>query len=139
MTQTYARSKVSSVLRRIGQLLVLLPLIAAIGGHWAILQSIAWTSMLADNLREGTVTEAVNRTFDGEHPCSMCKQIAEGKKSEKKSDALNLKVTKLEFATAQIGFVFTAPATFQPFSVLHSTAESYAEAPPVPPPRFLTV
>ena len=95
--------------------------------------------MLADNLRTGSVTEAVSKTFDGDHPCPLCKQIAEGKKSEKKSDALDLKVKKLEFATEQSGFVFAAPTDFQLLPLLHSTADSQTAAPPVPPPRRLNV
>ena len=127
------------MLRRIAHLFVVAALLAGIGGHWAILQSVAWTTMLADNLRTSGVTEAVSKTFDGDHPCPLCKQIAEGKKSEKKSDALDLKVKKLEFATAQAGFVFTAPTDFQILPLLHSTADSQTATPPVPPPRRLNV
>jgi len=127
------------VLRRIGHLLVVTALLAGIGGHWAILQSVAWTTMLADNLQQGSITEAVSNTFDGDHPCAMCKHISEAKQSEKKSDALDLKVKKLEFATEQSGFVFAAPSTFHLLPLLHSNSDSQAEAPPVPPPRAFAV
>ncbi len=135
LTPWFLPRKVSPVLRRIGHLLVVTALLAAVGGHWAMLQSIAWTTMLADNLRDGNMTEAVSKTFDGEHPCPLCKHIAEGKKSEKKSDALDLKVKKLEFATELKGFVFAAPASFHLLPLFVSTADSQTEAPPVPPPR----
>jgi hypothetical protein len=54
------------------------------GGHWGVLQGIAWAKMLveysqADGLRDGIV-----KTFDGEHPCEMCKSISKGRESEKR-------------------------------------------------------
>jgi len=139
LTVSCSRRTVLPVIRRIGHLLVVTALLAGIGGHWAILQSVAWTTMLADNLREGTVTEAVSKTFDGEHPCSMCKHIDEGKQAEKKSDALDLKVKKLEFAADQDNFVFIAPSLFQLLPSFHATGDSLRETPPVPPPRLLAV
>lgn len=54
------------------------------GGHWGVLQGIAWAKMLveysqADGLRDGIV-----KTFDGEHPCEMCASISKGRESEKR-------------------------------------------------------
>lgn len=92
--------------------------------------------MLADNLQTASVSEAVSKTFDGDHPCKLCKGIAEGKKSERKSDALDLKVKKIDFANELIAFMFTAPTEFRLLPSIHSRADSTSEAPPVPPPRF---
>ena len=53
--------------------------------------------MLAANLSsQQSLTEAVSQTFDGEHPCPLCKAIAAGKKSGKKSEAI-APVLKMEF------------------------------------------
>jgi len=84
------------VLARCGKLLVVAALVLTTGLHWAALQTLAWTTMLANNLCEQTFTEAVARTFDGEHPCPLCKAIAAGKKSEKKSEAV-APTLKMEF------------------------------------------
>jgi hypothetical protein len=51
-------------------------LVAGTGAHWGALQSVAWTRMLAENLRTVLFADAVVRTFDGQHPCSLCKVIA---------------------------------------------------------------
>lgn len=91
--------------------------------------------MLAQNLQDRSVIDAVSRTFDGEHPCALCKGIAEGKKSEKKSDALDLKVKKVEFASAVPEFVFAAPTAFRLLPVFRSQGNSLPQSPPVPPPR----
>jgi hypothetical protein len=45
--------------------------LAGLGLHWTVLQSIAWTTMLADHLRADSLAEAVQKTFDGEHPCCL--------------------------------------------------------------------
>lgn len=127
------------VLGRLGHLIVVAALLAAIGGHWAILQSVAWATMLADNLQTASVSEAVSKTFDGEHPCALCKRIAEGKKSEKKSDAPDLKVKKLEFATERVTFLFVAPAEFRLLPELIASSNSFSLVPPVPPPRCAAV
>src|SRR5213594_1096942 len=58
-------------------------LICAIGGHWALLQSIAWTGMMINFAQNSTWKEAFQKTFDGKHPCQLCKVVAEGKKSER--------------------------------------------------------
>jgi hypothetical protein len=72
---------------RCAKMAVIVTLVATTGAHWALLQSFAWTTMLAENLSCGSVSQAVSRTFDGKHPCPLCKAIAAGKTSEKKKDS----------------------------------------------------
>jgi hypothetical protein len=60
-------------------------LIVSVGGHWAFAQSLAWTGMLVTYSQEGTFQEAVQKTFDGAHPCKLCKAIDVGKTAEKES------------------------------------------------------
>ena len=50
-----------------------------LGPQWTALQTVAWTTMLANNLRTEFVTKAVSNTFDGEHPCPLCKALAAAK------------------------------------------------------------
>lgn len=111
-------------------------LLAAVGGHWAILQSCAWATMLADNLQTKSFSTAIRRTFDGQHPCRCCEAIAAAKKSERKSDFPALKVKKFDFANETHGFVFVAPTTFRLLPDWNATAEPEPFAPPIPPPRI---
>lgn len=114
-------------------------LVATTGAHWAVLQSVAWTTMLADNLRTRSVVEAVTCTFDGRHPCCLCKAICAGKKSEKKSN-FTLQLKKLEFPPAAEKIVLVAPSRFELLSLAaDSFAASLADQPPYPPPRNLFV
>jgi hypothetical protein len=81
------------------RLVLVLLLLTITGGQWALLQSAAWAGMLANHLRSQSIATAMAQTFDGEHPCPICKAIAQGKRSEKKSD-VEIKVTRLELLTA---------------------------------------
>jgi hypothetical protein len=60
----------------------LLAVLLASGGHWAVLQSIAWAGMLIDYSRTDSLAGAVSKTFDGKHPCPLCRKIQEGRKQE---------------------------------------------------------
>jgi hypothetical protein len=44
----------------------------SLGLHWAVIQGIAWTGMLVSFAKEGTMIEAVQKTFDGQHGCALC-------------------------------------------------------------------
>jgi len=124
------------VFHRIGHALLILALIGATGTHWALLQSVAWTTMLADNLRTTSFTEAVQRTFDGKHPCNICEHVAAGRKAEKKSDFPPC-AKKLEFLSERPAFVFCAPEDFRLLPAFDESSITLAHKPPVPPPRSL--
>ena len=115
-------------------MLVIVALIATTGGHWAALQSVAWTTMLADNLRTHSFSESVVRTFDGKHPCPICKALAAAKKSEKKSE-FTLQMQKLEFPPANENPVLIAPSDFHLLPHANFFAKSLTQKPLTPPPR----
>src|SRR5476649_1601308 len=100
-----------AVFVRIGKIFLVLALVAMLGAHWAALQTVAWTTMLADNLCTQSVKEAVMETFDGNHPCDICKAIAAGKQSEKKA-VFSFQSQKLKFPPAGKKFVLIAPSQF---------------------------
>ncbi|HEY4416324.1 MAG TPA: hypothetical protein VGO57_11585 [Verrucomicrobiae bacterium] len=122
------------MLVRLGKLLVIATLVATTGAHWALLQSVAWTTMLADNLRTQSLSLAVAQTFDGDHPCPLCKAIAAGKKSERKTEITGA-APKLEYPPFTENAILVAPRFFQVLTVSDSFAQSISQKPPVPPPR----
>jgi hypothetical protein len=106
------------------------------GVHWAILQSVAWTGMVICYSHEGSFREALQKTFDGKHPCKLCKIVTAAKKSEKK-EASQKPIHDLDF-------LFNAPR----ISLLPCLSDnliavpdhlllSRNEAPLTPPPRAL--
>jgi hypothetical protein len=119
---------------RIGKIFLVLALVAMLGAHWAALQTVAWTTMLADNLCTQSVKEAVMETFDGNHPCDICKAIAAGKQSEKKA-AFSFQSQKLEFPPVKENFVLIAPTQFQLLPLENFSAKPLAQKPLLQPPR----
>jgi hypothetical protein len=124
------------VFQRLGHALLILALIGATGTHWALLQSVAWTTMLADNLRATSLSEAVRRTFDGKHPCNICEHVAAGRKAEKKSEFPTW-AKKLEYLSERPVFIFSAPKDFRTLPIFDDLARVLPHRPPVPPPRRL--
>jgi len=122
------------VLVRFGKILLLIALAATLGAHWALLQTVAWTTMLADNLQTNSFHDAAEKTFDGKHPCCLCKAIAAAKQSEKKTE-FSLQSQKLEFPPVDENFALIAPSQFQILPQKNSSAKSFAPKPPLQPPR----
>lgn len=52
------------------------------GGHWFALNTVAWVGMFVENQRSGSLVEAIEKTFDGQHPCALCSVIEKGQKDE---------------------------------------------------------
>jgi hypothetical protein len=94
--------------------------------------------MLADNLRRASVSEAVSRTFDGQHPCPICKAIAAGKKSEKKRE-FTASPQKFECSLAPALGLPPTPARFELVALADNLIEAPALPPPSPPPRLRPV
>ena len=78
---------------RLMTLVMALALFLVAGGHWAMLQGVAWATMVKDFSKTGSLTEAVVKTFDGKHPCAMCKKIASARTSEEKAP-VSVKIDK---------------------------------------------
>ena len=115
-------------------MVVVVALIVSIGGHWALLQSAAWVGMFATNVRSCSVTEALEKTFDGQHPCPLCKVIAAGKKTEQKQTLVKIEI-KHDFCLESYGSLLIAPRPAGHLCVYTEMFQSRLESPPTPPPR----
>lgn len=123
---------------RFGHVLMIVALLAASGAHWAALQSVAWTTMFAENLQCTSLAQALMKTFDGKHPCLLCKVVAASKAAEQKSN-FKLKLNKLEYPPTPKRFSLFAPTQFQISPLANFSAEALTQEPPVPPPRSFFV
>ena len=123
------------VLRKASRLIVILALLASVGGHWAVLQSVAWTRMIIERTHADSFATAVKTTLDGDHPCDMCKRITEGKQSERQEEKVQVNV-KLDML-CELRLIAIVPPS-QPMNFPSSPTEGTprAERPPVPPPRL---
>jgi hypothetical protein len=120
----------------IGRFATIVALCLAVGVHWVALQSMAWTTMICEYSKDASLLEAVSKTFDGNHPCSLCHAVNNGKNSEKKSE--------FQARTLKIDMVCSFPASRlpKPFVSFDYTTANFPlsenrPAPPVPPPRAL--
>ncbi len=120
---------------RVGRILIIASLVVMTGAHWAALQTVAWTTMLAANLSsQQSVAEAVSETFDGRHLCPLCRAIAAAKKSEKKSEAV-APTMKMEFPLVTGKIILFSPAQFELPPQNNCFAKSFFLKPPLQPPR----
>ncbi len=99
-----------------------------------MLQSVAWATMLAHNARAENLSTAISNTFDGRHPCPICRQLALNRESQKKTD-VQVELKRLEFPLESAAFVLTPPAHFFLPGEPVSSAPLLTESPPTPPPR----
>jgi len=127
-------TKLGFVLLRLGKVCIVFALIATLSAHWALLQTVAWTTMLASNLQCRSLRDAVTMTFDGRHPCPLCRAIAAAKKSEQKNQ-IGFEQQKLEFLPVQENLVLVSPLPLEHFPRANFFLKSLSRKPPTPPPR----
>jgi hypothetical protein len=125
-----------TVLRLFGRLLLVFALSLAIGFHWVVLQSVAWTAMLVKYGKQQSLRVAVCQTFDGDHPCSLCHMVNKAKNSEKKSDVQSPS-PKIDMICSARSFRFLAPFRRIDYRTADIFAYQTGESPPNPPPRFV--
>jgi hypothetical protein len=120
---------------RLSKMVVALMLILSIGAHWAILQSVAWTLMIYQYSHQDNWQQALIKTFDGQHPCSLCVLIKEGKKTERQQSTVVLRVNSLESVITE-SFVLSVPQANHDFPEPRClVVATRLERPPTPPPR----
>ncbi len=61
-------------------------LVLLMQGPAMMVQEVAWVQMLVSYTRESGLKQGVIETFDGKHPCSLCKQAAELRQQEQPQD-----------------------------------------------------
>ena len=123
---------------RAGKFLVIVTLVLTTGLHWAALQTVAWSFMLVDHVRTESVSLAVAHTFDGLHPCCLCKAIAKAKKSEQKTESA-VALVRLEFVPFAGKIYLPSPAREAISTLLNTFFADRNLPPPLPPPRVLQV
>jgi len=119
---------------RVVQWISVLALTFVLGGHWALLQSVAWVTMAVGYSQAAPLKEALVKTFDGKHPCDLCKFVDEGRKSEKSHQATII-VEKIDLFLTDNPVLLDPP---RPMHVLQARARSIAswiDSPLPPPPR----
>lgn len=122
-------------MRRLFHILAVLLLGISLGLHWAALQGVAWTSMLVERAQTTSFSEAIRTTFDGKHPCRICKLVHDGKSSQRSTE-LPSSAHAFDLDLGSAGAV-EVPHVKQPSAVAAPTVPGQLRShPPIaPPPR----
>jgi hypothetical protein len=121
---------------RFSKLLLVAALAISIGLHWALLQSVAWVGMVVNYAQSAPLGQALAKTFDGQHPCKLCKVVKNGQSTEKKQEAQKMEI-KFEVFLSINCFTLYPPSLATPLAALAGKLSARFESPPLPPPRPL--
>jgi len=124
------------VLRKLSHWLVVSALVFSIGAHWAVLQSVAWIGMAVSYAQHSSLSEALVKTFDGRHPCKLCKAVAEGKRSEQKQTPQK-PINKLDLFCFHSAVAVKGPNPSRVTTDCAGAILAPSEPPPSPPPRHV--
>jgi len=125
-----------SPLRALAKTVTVSVLVLSLGLHWALLQTVAWTGMLISYSRDASFKEAVGKTFDGKHPCPLCKAIKKGRAEEKQQEKQQSKpVSKQDLGLVWQTTRFQFDCDQDPIAERNSSMLSRADEPPKPRPR----
>jgi hypothetical protein len=118
-----------------------MPLICALfglaGGHWALLQAIAWAQMVRDYANNAPLVEAIAKTFSGQFPCGMCTKISEERQKENRGSALAKCDKKAEALLVETCLALSGPEgrNLSYFNLGQYALIEWCEAPPAPVPK----
>jgi hypothetical protein len=124
-------------LRFVGHAVAAVGMFLLAGGHWGSLQTVAWAGMLWNYTQvDGSLLSGVKKTFDGEHPCTMCDSIKTAKEKEQSKPVTLVSVKKIESLPAPMRAALPLPDCR--YFVFPAAADvmivARADAPPVPVP-----
>ncbi len=129
------RSKPSS-LPRLARLTVVGLICLSLGMHWALLQGVAWTGMLVSFASQGTLIEAVEKTFDGQHGCALCAKVKEGRDTDQNQpQQTGQSLTKIDAVLVELTRLVAPAAERMTFAPLREWMVQRTELPEMPPPR----
>ncbi len=130
-----------SIIRR----LAAVALILLMQGPAMLVQEVAWVKMLASYTQERGLKRGVIETFDGKHPCKLCKQADEIRRQEQPREPaekpLPAKPPRLAWADMVTGEMLGVPDISGrdiPVSVIACVARDSgkgADSPEPPPPE----
>jgi hypothetical protein len=119
------------------RLLLLCLILQIIGGQYFLVQMVAWSQMIATYSKTTSLTEALKETFDGQHPCDLCKSIEKAKQTEKKPETVAVNLKQDYFCEINSVIILTPPLHSWSQTELVQDSHLLSEPPPTPPPRSL--
>ncbi len=119
---------------RLAYLALLIAVATAIDIHLPLMQVAAWTSMIVNYSEDRDLADAIEMTFDGDHPCPMCKAI-EAERTRTNPDSLQ------STPGTQLSLFLDTPVQWHHATILlgfcatgHMTHVTHSRPPDTPPP-----
>jgi len=112
-----------------------LALLQLLGGHWAVLHTGAWVSMVIQYSQQAGFKAGLAEASDGEHPCTVCKAIEASKKQEQKKVPSLQAELKKDYLAAWSHFDFQPGWVERDYPRFDAHPKAEAFEPAVPPPR----
>lgn len=121
---------------------ILAALMVSIGGQWMVLQGVAWLGMAVTySVESGSFSSGLSKTFDGEHPCPLCRAVKKASQEERApatpATGKSIAKTKAELCLDSSIRLFPPQAQPLPVERMDQTARARTNAPDGPPPRLL--
>ena len=92
--------------------------------------------MIVDYSKNASLCHAIAKTFDGAHPCSLCRVVNKANSTEKKSD-LQVLTPKVDMICPTRGTTRIQPFVHFDYATTNFSVSEIRQSPAVPPPRFL--
>ncbi len=93
--------------------------------------------MIVSYSRDASLSEAVSKTFDGQHPCGLCKVIQKGKAEQKQQEKQHAKPgSKQELGLVWEFTDFDFACEHERVAAADRKAAARREEPPKPRPRI---
>lgn len=121
-------------LLRLAQVFLVVAVFCLVNGSDFIAQGVAWGTMIFDYSAHDTVMNAVLKTFDGGHPCDLCKKVDEHQGSQQRSLAEN-NLRKLHLCAIEPEPFHLAGVAVQTFPAYVPKVVHVGSRPDLPPPR----
>ena len=124
-------------MKRVYKAIVMIALALSLGLHWVVLQSVAWAGMFVDYSADHGLVVAIDKTFDADNKCGLCRFVEDGTQAEAEADSdYVVKLTKLDGCARTDSLVLGVPALLEvPLVDRVALAMKTAFSPLSPPPR----
>ncbi|MDA7665906.1 hypothetical protein OAM00_04280 [Verrucomicrobia bacterium] len=120
------------------KLIVVTSLTLSIGGHWGLLQTIAWSNMLLDYSENLTWTSALSKTIDPDTSCRICEFVQEGRNQESNQDFSKTQF-KIDLVCEQREVFLNCPNVADDKAITFIVHSQFHAPPIAPPPRVVQV
>ena len=129
-----------TVITRYLRLVAVLLACLSVGLHWSAVQVVGWVGMAVEFSRTRPVADALEMTFDGKHPCVLCKLVQNhGPLSDQEPQSPPESKSDFKLLVASIWenplVSLKPPAEIAALPDEPRRASLARERPPVPPPR----